>query len=137
MPIVEIVRRAVFSASHRLHSHELSDEDNRRLFGKCNNPAGHGHNYTIEVTIRGEVDSKTGIVIDLTVVKNVIEECITKRLDHKNLNLDVAEFSRLNPTAENIAVVCWKWLQDALPPSTLHRIVVRETENNSAVYRGE
>ena len=137
MPVVYLTRRAVFSASHRLHSQQLSDQENRQLFGKCNRPGGHGHNYTIEVTVRGEIDPRTGIVMNLTELKAAIQETVMRRMDHRNLNTDLPEFRQLNPTAENIAVVCWKMLQDRLPQGLLHEVVIRETENNFARYRGE
>lgn len=137
MPVVYLTRRAVFSASHRLHSDRLSDQENRQLFGKCNRPGGHGHNYTIEVTVRGEIDVGTGIVMNLTELKAAIEETVMRRMDHRNLNTDLPEFQDLNPTAENIAVVCWKMLQKRLPEGLLHEVVIRETENNFVRYRGE
>ena len=137
MPVVYLTRRAVFSASHRLHSNQLSQEENRQLFGKCNHPHGHGHNYTIEVTVRGEVDPRTGIVMNLTELKAAIEETVMRRMDHRNFNTDLPEFQNLNPTAENIAVVCWKMLEDRLPQGLLHEIVIRETENNFVRYRGD
>lgn len=136
MPIVYLTRRAVFAASHRLHAPELAEEENLRLFGKCNNSHGHGHNYTIEVTIRGETDPRTGLLINLTDLKGIIHEEVSEPLDHKHLNLDVPDFEELNPTAENIAVVCWKRLHKRLG-DLLYEVVIRETENNFAVYRGE
>ncbi len=137
MPVVYLSRRATFSASHRLHSDQLSDEENRDLFGKCNNPNGHGHNYEIEATLRGEIDPQTGIVVNLTDLKAALQECIVDLMDHRHLNLDVAQFRQLNPTAENIAVVCWQLLKPRVPPGTLYEVVVRETENNLVRYRGE
>ncbi len=137
MPVVYLTRRAVFSASHRLHSNQLSEDENRQLFGKCNHPRGHGHNYAIEVTVRGGIDPRTGIVMNLTELKAAIEETVMRSMDHRNLNLDVPQFQDLNPTAENIAVVCWQMLEDHLPEGLLHEVVIRETENNFVRYRGE
>ncbi|HSR53052.1 MAG TPA: 6-carboxytetrahydropterin synthase [Acidobacteriota bacterium] len=137
MPTVYLTRRAVFAASHRLHSQDLSEEENRRIFGKCNHPRGHGHNYVIEVTIKGEVDPETGIVYNLTDLKDAIEEAVMRPMDHRHLNEDVPEFAQLNPSAENIAVVCWKRLEALLPSGLLHQVLIRETENNFAIYRGE
>ena len=107
------------------------------LFGKCNHINGHGHNYTLEVSLRGSVDKKSGIVMDLSQLKVILEEEVSSRLDHKNLNLDVQEFSSLNPTAENIAIVIWSWLKRRLPGDLLFQIKLQETENNSVIYRGE
>lgn len=137
MPKVCLSRRASFSSSHRLHSHQLSNEENRRLFGKCNSANGHGHNYVIEVIVRGEIDEKTGIVMNLDLLKEAIHSCILSRLDHKNLNLDVKEFKTLNPTAENIVVVCWQWLLEKIPSSLLYEVRLHETENNLVIYRGD
>jgi len=137
MPIVYITRRVTFCSSHRLHSDCLSDEENRRVFGKCNNPNGHGHNYALEVTVRGEVDPRTGMVMNLADLKRMIQDTIMADLDHKNLNLDVPAFRDVNPTAENIAIYVWRQLSELLPPGLLYEIRLHETENNLAVYRGE
>lgn len=137
MPIVELRRRATFSAAHRLHSNDLSLDENKKLFGKCNHASGHGHNYVFEVCVRGEVDAKTGIVMDLSKLKSIIEEKVLSKVDHKNLNEDVSEFKTLNTTAENIAIVIWGWLRKEIPNGLLCEVKLYETENNSAVYRGE
>lgn len=137
MATVYLTRRATFCASHRLHSEQLSDEENQKLFGKCNRPNGHGHNYELEVTIRRVVDPKTGIIMNLDDLKQAIEDSILSKVDHRHLNLDVAEFKDVNPTAENMVVVFWKLLQEALPHGLLYEVKLRETENNTAVYRGE
>ena len=137
MPKVSLTRRVVFSAAHRLHSAELSDEENRRIFEKCNHVNGHGHNYTLEVTVRGEVDPRSGMVMNLTELMRTIEETVLAKLDHKNLNVDVADFQRMNPTAENIAVVIWRMLNKKLPQGLFEQVRLIETENNSVVYRGE
>ena len=136
-PIVYLTRRATFSSSHRLHSAALSDEENRRVFGKCNNPHGHGHNYVLEVTVRAPIDERTGMVMNLVDLKRIIEERIEARMDHKHLNLDTEEFRAVNPTAENMVVVFWNLLTPALPGGILHELKLYETENNVVVYRGE
>ena len=136
MSITYLTRRATFSASHRLHSVNLSKEKNIELFGKCNNPNGHGHNYILKVTVKGTIDEKTGMVMNLSDLKKMVEENVVSKLDHKNLNLDVPEFKDLNPTAENIAIVIWNLLKPKLKNS-LYEIKLVESENNSVVYRGE
>lgn len=135
-PVVYLTRRSTFSAAHRLHSADLSDSENKAIFGKCNNPHGHGHNYVLEVTVRGKVDPHTGMVMNLTDLKKAIDELIIEPVDHKHLNYDVPIFRELNPTAENMAVVFWKLLESRLP-DLLHEIKLYETENNVVVYRGE
>lgn len=124
-----------FNAAHRLHNPALSDEENRKLFGPCNNPNYHGHNYELEVSVRGEIDPRTGYVADISEIKQVIEDRVASYLDHKNLNLDVPEFADRNPTAENIVVVIWNRLEGRLP-ATLVKIVLWETPRNSVVYEG-
>jgi 6-pyruvoyltetrahydropterin/6-carboxytetrahydropterin synthase len=135
MPIVTVTRRVHFNAAHRLHSPALSDAENRAVFGPCNNPNYHGHNYELEVSVEGEVDPTTGYVVDLGVVKRIAQETVVAALDHRNLNLDVPEFRDLNPTAENIAVVIWRKLEGKLP-GRLARIVLWETPRNWVEYRG-
>jgi 6-pyruvoyltetrahydropterin/6-carboxytetrahydropterin synthase len=135
MPRVTVTRRVDFNAAHRLHSAALSDAENRRIFGPCNNPNYHGHNYELDISVEGGVDPVTGYVVDLGVVKRIAEETVVAALDHKNLNLDVPEFRQLNPTAENIAVVIWRKLEGKLP-GRLVRIVLWETPRNSVEYRG-
>lgn len=125
-----------FSAAHRLHSRELSDEANRAIFGKCNNLHGHGHNYELEVTIRGEIDPQTGMIMDLGKLMQLVQEKIIDRFDHKHLNEDTAEFSTLNPTGENIVRVIWSLLQPELG-SYLLRVGLWETPKNFFEYYGE
>lgn len=137
MPEAYLSRRETFSASHRLHSPKLSDLENQKLFGKCNHPHGHGHNYILEVTVKAKIDPKTGLVMNLTELKKIIRSEVIDKLDHKHLNLDIEEFRLLNPTAENIALLIWKWLEKALPPGFLFEVKLHETENNVAIYRGE
>ncbi|MFI5345636.1 MAG: 6-pyruvoyl tetrahydrobiopterin synthase family protein [Elusimicrobiota bacterium] len=131
-----ITRRLTFSAAHRLHSDKLGAEENRRVFGKCNLPNGHGHNYTVEVTVAGPIDATTGMVFNLTDLKQVMTDVIEHDIDHKNLNLDVPAFKNLNPTAENIAVVLWDLMAKRLPKGILHEVRLIETENNFVSYRG-
>ena len=135
MPHVTVTRRVHFNAAHRLQSSELSDEENRRTFGPCNNANFHGHNYELDVSVAGDVDPTTGYVADLGIVKRIVEERVLQRLDHKNLNLDVPEFARLNPTAENIVVVIWRLLDGHLP-GRLTRLVLWETPRNYVSYEG-
>jgi len=137
MPIAYLTRRASFCASHRLHSPNLNDEQNARLFGKCNHPNGHGHNYEIEVTVRGSIDPKTGMIMNLSDLKTAIDQSILAHVDHRHLNIDVEMLRGINPTAENIAVVFWRELDKSLPRGALHEVRVKETENNFAIYRGE
>ena len=127
---VTVSRKERFNAAHRLHNPELSDELNTRLFGKCNNPNYHGHNYELIVKLTGEIDPKTGYVYDLKVLSDIIKENVTNRFDHKNLNLDTDEFKKLNPTAENIAVVIYNILRDKIDPSIELKIELFETEKN-------
>lgn len=132
-----VTRRETFSASHRLYNPNFSDEENERIFGKCNNLNGHGHNYVVEVTVAGEPDVKTGYVIDLKLLKKIIRDNAINKLDHKNLNLDVDFLKDKIPTAENIAIGVWDQLKDKITSGRLYSVKVLETENNYAEYRGE
>ena len=134
---MRVCRRATFNAAHRLFRKDWSDEKNNDVFGKCNNPNFHGHNYVLEVWIEGAIDTETGYVIDLKIVKDLIKNEITDRFDHKNLNLDCKEFLNLNPTAENIAVVCWNLLRSKLDAKYELSIKLWETENNLVEYSGK
>ena len=136
MPLLTVTRRITFSAAHRVHNPALSDAENTRLFGKCNHPNWHGHNYVLEVSVSGEPDSATGYVIDLGLVKRIVESEVVQRVDHKNLNLDVPFLSGTNPTCENIILACWRVLEPALRPSRLSRLRLWETENNYVEYEG-
>jgi len=133
---VAITRRITFSAAHRLHNDALSEEQNRTLFGKCNYSNGHGHNFTVEVTVLGPIDPETGMVFNLRDLNKIMTDTIEKQFDHKNLNLDIPAFKNLNPTAENIVVVIWDMLQEHLPAGLLNEVRLLETENNYASYRG-
>ena len=136
MPVVTATRVLRFNAAHRIHNPELSDEENRRVFGKCNNPNWHGHNYTLEVSVRGPVEERTGYVMDLGVLKRVVEEEFVDRVDHRNLNLDVEFMRGINPTAENIVIACWRVLAPRVAPATLTKLRLWETENNYVEYEG-
>ncbi|TSK14599.1 6-pyruvoyl tetrahydrobiopterin synthase [Bagarius yarrelli] len=137
-----ITRVQSFSASHRLHSKSLSDEENKRIFGKCNNPNGHGHNYKgshitdIILIYTKYIDQNTGMVMNITELKECIEEGIMKPLDHKNLDLDVPYFNNTISTTENLAVYIWDNMIKLLPPNMLYEIKVHETDKNIIVYRG-
>ncbi|MEE9431599.1 MAG: 6-carboxytetrahydropterin synthase [Melioribacteraceae bacterium] len=134
--MIYVTRRQVFSASHRLHNSNLTDEENQKLFDKCNNPHGHGHNYTLEVVVAGEIDPKTGYVIDLKVLKKIIMENIIAKVDHKHFNYDVDFMQDINPTTENITIAFWNQLVDKIPSGKLHSVKLYETENNYIEYRG-
>lgn len=136
MPLVTVTRLLRFSAAHRVHNPALSDEENARVFGKCNNPNWHGHNYTLEVSVSGDVDPTTGFVINLADVKRVVEEAYVNLVDHKNFNLDVPFMRGTNPTTENVIVTCWRVLEPALRPARLTRLKLWETENNYVEYEG-
>ncbi len=135
--MVYVTRRATFSASHRLFNPDCSDEENRQMFGKCANPNGHGHNYTLEVTVAGKPGSKTGYVLDLKVLKEIIAKEVLDKVDHKHLNIEVDFLRGIIPTAENIAVAIWNALASQIPSGSLHSVRLQETENNTVEYRGE
>ena len=122
-------RRYLVSASHRLHTDELSAEENRAAYGKCNNPHGHGHNYVVEVLVGGRVDAATGMVVDLVALDRTVGERILNRFDHANLNLDPLFRDRV-PTTENFSKAIFSLLRDALPEVELEHVRVEETENN-------
>jgi len=128
--MVTVTRRATFSASHRLYNAELSEAENIRLFDKCANPHGHGHNYVLEVTVAGRPDPKTGYVIDTKKLKEIINREIIAKVDHKHLNLDVEFLRGVIPSAENIAQAIWDRLEPAITEGKLYRVRLHETENN-------
>lgn len=134
--MIFITRRETFSAAHRLFRQELSDEENLELFGKCSNPNWHGHNYTLEVTVAGDVDPYTGFVLDLKKLKEIIRVNVIDRVDHKNLNTDTEFMKGLIPTSENICIAIWKQLEDKIPNGKLYSVKLYETENNYFEYRG-
>jgi 6-pyruvoyltetrahydropterin/6-carboxytetrahydropterin synthase len=135
--MVYVTRKAYFCAAHRLFNPQWSDAENNRIFGKCNNPNGHGHNYTVEVTVAGDVPKDSGMVIDLKVLADILEKEIVDRVDHKHLNLDVDFLGGIIPTAENIAIAFWKILVPRITSGRLHAIRLCESENNIVEYRGE
>lgn len=133
---MKVCRRVTFNAAHRLYRKDWSFEQNDAVFGKCNNPNFHGHNYVLEIWIEGDIDPETGYVIDLKIVREIAKTEIEDRFDHRNLNLDCTEFQDLNPTAENIAVVCWNLLRSKLDVKYGLMIRLWETENNVVEYAG-
>ena len=137
MPKVYLTRIEQFSACHRLHSIHLSDEQNEAVYGKCNHKNGHGHNYKLEITLFGEVDEQTGMVMNLVDLKQIIHKHVLDQVDHKNLDLDVAYFHTRVSTAENISIFIWNVLTEHLPRGLLYQVKVHETDKNIAVYRGE
>ena len=132
-----VTARLTFSAAHRLHNPSRDAEWNRRTYDKCDNPAGHGHNYVVEVSVRGTIDPETGMVIDLKRLKDIMRDRVIDRVDHTNLNADVDFLQGVIPTAENLARAFWQQLAPAIPHGELHEIVLQETERNSVRYRGE
>ena len=136
MPHVTVTRRLTFNAAHRVHNPQLSDDENDRLFGKCNNPNWHGHNYTLEVSVSGEVDERTGYVIDLGELKRLVETEVVNQIDHRNLNVDVPFMRGIIPTSENIVVACWRIIEPLLAPRRLTKLRLWETENNYVEYEG-
>jgi 6-pyruvoyltetrahydropterin/6-carboxytetrahydropterin synthase len=136
MPRCAVTRRVHFNAAHRLHNPARSEEWNRDVFGPCNNPNYHGHNYEMDVTVEGEIDPETGYVMDIAKLKQLVETHVISRLDHRNLNLDVPWFQDRTPSAENIAVVCWEELSRVLPKGLSLRIRLWETPRNYVEYQG-
>lgn len=130
MPVCRITRVEDFCASHRLHSPHLSDEENRALYGKCNNPNGHGHNYRLHVTVQGPVDPATGMLIELNQLAGLIRTCITDQVDHFNLNVDVPFLTGVIPTAENLCLAFWHQLEGRLPVGELWELRLEETGRN-------
>ena len=131
---VAVYRKEHFNAAHRLHNPDWDEQKNDSIFGKCNNPSFHGHNYDLEIKVVGEVDLETGYVIDLKMLSGIIRENILERFDHKNLNLDTKEFKELNPTAENIAVVIYNILREKIDQKFELQIKLYETERNFVEY---
>ena len=131
-----VSRKAHFNAAHRLYRKDWSDEKNNTVFGKCNNPNFHGHNYDLIVSVTGEIDQETGFVIDVKILADLIKEYIEDAFDHKNLNLDVSYFENLNPTAENIAVVIWNILRKHISMDKNLEVTLYETPRNFVTYNG-
>lgn len=134
---VAVFRKAHFNAAHRLHNANWTDEKNKAVFGLCNNPNYHGHNYELEVRVKGEINPETGYVIDMKQLSDLIKEKIENRFDHKNLNLDTEEFKQLIPSAENICCVIWLILRKELDASLELSVRLYETPRNFVEYTGE
>ena len=135
--MVQITKRYFFSASHRLHTAQLSAEENSRVFGKCNHPWGHGHNYALDVSIEGAVNKQSGMIVSREVLDSLVKKAVTSRLDHANLNNDVPELFGTVPTTENLSLLIREWLRKSWPdsfgnqPVRLARVRVEETDRNS------
>ena len=132
-----VTARLTFSAAHRLHNPNRDPSWNRETYDKCDNPKGHGHNYALEVSVKGRIDPETGMVIDLKRLKDIMRERVVDRVDHTNLNEDVDFLRDVIPTAENLARCFWQQLAPAIPHGELYEVVLQETERNSVRYRGE
>jgi 6-pyruvoyltetrahydropterin/6-carboxytetrahydropterin synthase len=135
--MVYVTRQMKFSASHRLFNPTFSDDKNEEVFDKCNNPNGHGHNYTLEVTVSGHPDPDTGYVFDLKRLKKILETEVISKVDHKNLNLDVDFLDGVIPTVENLAISFWKILNIVLGEGRLYRIKLYESDTSFVEYFGE
>ncbi|CAK9805919.1 6-pyruvoyl tetrahydrobiopterin synthase [Anthophora quadrimaculata] len=137
-PIAYLTRKEVISSCHRLHNEKLTEEDNKKIYGKCNNYWGHGHNYTVEVTVRGPVDSVTGMVMNLSNLKLYMKKVLMDQLDHKNLDKDVPYFKNVVSTTENVAIYIFNELKTIMPnPDLLYEVKIYETDKNIVIYRGE
>ena len=134
--MVRVTKRYLFSASHRLHAQQLSDEENARVFGKCNHRWGHGHNYALDVSVEGPVDARSGMIVRREALDTLVEGAVTSRLDHVNLNSDVAELSDVVPTTENLSLLIRRWLRQSWAeafgdqPLRLAKVQVEETGRN-------
>ncbi len=133
---VKVSRKAHFNAAHRLYNKSWDDAKNDEVFGKCNNPNFHGHNYELIVSVTGNIDPVTGYVMDMKTLKDLIKEKIEDAFDHKNLNLQVPEFESLNPTAENIVVVIWNKLRPHIASQNELEVILYETPRNFVTYTG-
>lgn len=133
---MKVCRRETFNAAHRLHNPNLSDIENKELFGLCNSPNYHGHNYALEVWVEGEIDPVSGYIIDLKILSDIIHQEVLDPFDHRNLNLDCEEFKNLNPTAENIAHVIWNKLRKRIEAKYQLEIRLWETDRNSVFFDG-
>lgn len=135
--IVSVFRKEYFNAAHRLHNPKWDDATNKAIFGLCNNPHYHGHNYELVVKITGEVDKETGFLLDLKTLKTIVRTNVIEKFDHRNLNLDIVEFKNLNTTAENIAFVIWNILREKIEPKFALSVTLYETEKNFVEYDGK
>jgi len=129
-----VVKKITFCAAHRLHNPNWDDITNQKIFGKCNHPNYHGHNYELHVKVTGDIDKETGFVIDLNILSDIVKKEIHQKFDHKNLNLDIEEFKHLNPTAENIAVVIYNILRPKIDAHLDLQIILYETPRNYVIY---
>ena len=140
--MVRVTKRYFFSASHRLHAAQLSDEENARVFSKCNHRWGHGHNYALDVSVEGPVDTRSGMIVSREALDTLVERAVTSRLDYANLNSDVAELSAIVPTTENLSLLIRQWLRKSWPeafgdqPVRLAKVRVEETDRNSFEVAG-
>ena len=134
---VTVSRRAHFNAAHRLYRKDWSDEKNDAVFGICNNPNFHGHNYELIASVTGDINPETGYVIDIKTLKEIIKEEVEDAFDHKNLNIEVPEFENLNPTAENIVVVIYNKIKSRLNPKFDLEVTLYETPRNFVTYAGQ
>jgi 6-pyruvoyltetrahydropterin/6-carboxytetrahydropterin synthase len=137
LAMIYLTRKAEFSAAHYYHNPQWTPEENMRVFGKCANLNGHGHNYTLEVTVAGEVDAVTGFVIDLKLLKDILSRHVLDDFDHRHLNKELPEFASQLPTTENIAVAIWRRLASQLHPAKLHRVRLYEQPDLFVDYYGE
>ncbi|KAJ1834940.1 hypothetical protein IWW55_003904 [Coemansia sp. RSA 2706] len=138
MPAISCVSRTEhFSAAHRLHSPHLSDEENRQIFGKCNHPSGHGHNYMLETVVRGPIDVRTGMVANISDLKCWVKRAVLDVVDHRNLDADIAFFRSHPSTTENLAMFIWMRLARIMPPGLLHQVILSETPKNKVIFSGE
>jgi 6-pyruvoyltetrahydropterin/6-carboxytetrahydropterin synthase len=135
--MVYLTRRTTFNAAHRLWSSALTEEENFAIYDKCANPNGHGHNYVLEVTVRGMPDPRTGMILNLTELKQAVNEHVIEWVDHKHLNYDVPWLEGCIPTTEVLVVKFWERLVDVFPEGMLYEVKLHETENNIASYRGD
>ena len=135
--MIYLTRKCEFSASHYYHNPQWSDEENRRIFGKCANLHGHGHNYTLEVTVKGDIDPVTGFVVDLKELKEILNREVVEAMDHRHLNKEVSEFASTIPTSENIAIAIWQRLEQKLKVAKLHRVRLYELPDLFVDYYGE
>ncbi|MHB8339363.1 MAG: 6-pyruvoyl trahydropterin synthase family protein [Ignavibacteriaceae bacterium] len=135
--MIYATRRSTFNAAHRLFNPNLSDEENIDIFGKCSNPNWHGHNYVLEVVVAGEVDPDTGFLIDLKILRDLINQNVLDKVDHKNLNLETDFLKGVIPTAENITIGIWNELVNKITTGKLYSVKLYETENNYFEYKGE
>jgi 6-pyruvoyltetrahydropterin/6-carboxytetrahydropterin synthase len=135
--MIYLTRKCEFSASHYYHNPEWSEEQNRRVFGKCANLNGHGHNYTLEVTVKGGIDPITGFVVDLKVLKDILNREVVDAMDHRHLNKEVPEFASKIPTTENIAIAIWQRLEEKLRVARLHRVRLYEMPDLFVDFYGE